>query len=349
MLSALFTFGLFRGRALQRRPSELRIRRVSPMAGAIARGLYYVLPNMAAFDVKAAVVHGRPVTGLVLRGRGDGLRACSMSGAAAGERRDLLAAGFQVAMARSRSTSVGSASCGSPSSCLAAAIAVQYARDQSCTRTADRRGRAVRAIAVGRAQAAGARLRRAARRRLLDSRGPVLRWADARRAARREARPPLSAARHHDDARSLLQHRLPLRVDFRRRRLSAPAGAAGSRNQAAREGFRGESRPAGSISTTSRSSTTGGCATYPAAAAWFKKASEVPGSPEWMPGSRLRRSHGAAIAAPPAFCGSRSSDRPSRIHARERQASPAAARRDRRARSAQCRARPGRRTHRRIP
>jgi ABC-type transport system involved in multi-copper enzyme maturation permease subunit len=33
----------------------------SPAAARIARGLYWVLPNLAQFDVKAAVVHGQPV------------------------------------------------------------------------------------------------------------------------------------------------------------------------------------------------------------------------------------------------------------------------------------------------
>ena len=33
----------------------------SRMAAWLARGLYYVLPNFAAFDVKAPVVHGQPV------------------------------------------------------------------------------------------------------------------------------------------------------------------------------------------------------------------------------------------------------------------------------------------------
>jgi len=33
----------------------------SPAAAGIARGLYYVLPNFAAFDVKTQVVHGLPV------------------------------------------------------------------------------------------------------------------------------------------------------------------------------------------------------------------------------------------------------------------------------------------------
>ncbi len=33
----------------------------SPLAATVARGLYYVLPNFAAFDVKAQVVHGQAV------------------------------------------------------------------------------------------------------------------------------------------------------------------------------------------------------------------------------------------------------------------------------------------------
>ena len=33
----------------------------SPVAGWLGRALYYVLPNFAAFDVKAQVVHGLPV------------------------------------------------------------------------------------------------------------------------------------------------------------------------------------------------------------------------------------------------------------------------------------------------
>ena len=33
----------------------------SPVAGAVANGLYHVLPDFALFDVKAAVVHGAPI------------------------------------------------------------------------------------------------------------------------------------------------------------------------------------------------------------------------------------------------------------------------------------------------
>lgn len=35
----------------------------SPVAGGLGRALYYMLPNFAAFDVKAQVVHGLPVEG----------------------------------------------------------------------------------------------------------------------------------------------------------------------------------------------------------------------------------------------------------------------------------------------
>ena len=34
----------------------------SPIAIAIARGLYYVVPNLAPFDVKAEIVYGMPVS-----------------------------------------------------------------------------------------------------------------------------------------------------------------------------------------------------------------------------------------------------------------------------------------------
>jgi ABC-type transport system involved in multi-copper enzyme maturation permease subunit len=61
MLSAAFTFGLY---LVGHFSSDLRnFQDVvdSPAAVALARGLYWVLPNLAQFDVKAAVVHGQPV------------------------------------------------------------------------------------------------------------------------------------------------------------------------------------------------------------------------------------------------------------------------------------------------
>jgi ABC-type transport system involved in multi-copper enzyme maturation permease subunit len=61
MLSAAFTFGLY---IVGHFTSDLRnFQDVvdSPAAGRLARGLYWVLPNLAQFDVKAAVVHGQAV------------------------------------------------------------------------------------------------------------------------------------------------------------------------------------------------------------------------------------------------------------------------------------------------
>jgi ABC-type transport system involved in multi-copper enzyme maturation permease subunit len=61
MLSALFTFGLFVAGHFGADLRNFGAVVESPVVGAIARGLYYVLPNMAVFDVKSAVVHVRPI------------------------------------------------------------------------------------------------------------------------------------------------------------------------------------------------------------------------------------------------------------------------------------------------
>jgi ABC-type transport system involved in multi-copper enzyme maturation permease subunit len=61
MLSAAFAFGLF---IVGHFSSDLRNFQDavdSPAAARVARGLYWVLPNLAQFDIKADVVHGQPV------------------------------------------------------------------------------------------------------------------------------------------------------------------------------------------------------------------------------------------------------------------------------------------------
>ena len=61
ILSAAFTFGLF---VVGHFSSDLRNFQdvvASPAAARIARALYWVLPNLAQFDVKDNVVHGVPV------------------------------------------------------------------------------------------------------------------------------------------------------------------------------------------------------------------------------------------------------------------------------------------------
>jgi Cu-processing system permease protein len=61
MLSAAFAFGFF---IVGHFSTELRnFDQVvdSAAAGAVARGLYWILPNLSAFDIKAQVVHAQPV------------------------------------------------------------------------------------------------------------------------------------------------------------------------------------------------------------------------------------------------------------------------------------------------
>jgi ABC-type transport system involved in multi-copper enzyme maturation permease subunit len=62
MLAAAFTFGLF---VAGRFSADLRnFNQVidSPAAAWLATGLYWLLPNLAPFDVRAQVVHAQPVT-----------------------------------------------------------------------------------------------------------------------------------------------------------------------------------------------------------------------------------------------------------------------------------------------
>ncbi len=62
LLSAAFTFGVVVAGQFDADLRNFQSIVDSKAAAAIARGLYYVLPNMAAFDVKEQVVHALPVT-----------------------------------------------------------------------------------------------------------------------------------------------------------------------------------------------------------------------------------------------------------------------------------------------
>lgn len=62
MLSAALTFGLF---VAGRFSADLRNFNdvvASPAAAVLAKVVYWILPNLAQFDVRAQVVHGQPVT-----------------------------------------------------------------------------------------------------------------------------------------------------------------------------------------------------------------------------------------------------------------------------------------------
>jgi ABC-type transport system involved in multi-copper enzyme maturation permease subunit len=61
MLSASFTFGLYIVGHFSTDLRNFREAVDSPMAARVAQALYWVLPNLAQFDIKADVVHGQPV------------------------------------------------------------------------------------------------------------------------------------------------------------------------------------------------------------------------------------------------------------------------------------------------
>jgi ABC-type transport system involved in multi-copper enzyme maturation permease subunit len=62
MLSAALTFGLYIAGHFSGDLRNFQQAVDSPLAGRFARGLYWVLPNLAQFDVKSDVVHGVPVS-----------------------------------------------------------------------------------------------------------------------------------------------------------------------------------------------------------------------------------------------------------------------------------------------
>ena len=62
ILSAAFTFGFFIVGHFSGDLRSLQDVLQSPAAAALARGLYWILPNLSQFDVKSAVVHGQPVS-----------------------------------------------------------------------------------------------------------------------------------------------------------------------------------------------------------------------------------------------------------------------------------------------
>ena len=62
ILSAALTFGLYLVGHFSADLRNFQDVVDSPAAARLARGLYWVLPNLAQFDVKANVVHGQPVS-----------------------------------------------------------------------------------------------------------------------------------------------------------------------------------------------------------------------------------------------------------------------------------------------
>jgi len=67
IMSAAFTFALWVAGHFSADLRNFEQVVESPMAARIARGLYWLLPNLARFDVKGQVVHGQPIeAGLIM-------------------------------------------------------------------------------------------------------------------------------------------------------------------------------------------------------------------------------------------------------------------------------------------
>ncbi len=66
ILSAVFTFGLYIVGHFNADLKNFQQVVQAPVAVYLARALYYVLPNLAPFDIKADVVHGQPVSAAYL-------------------------------------------------------------------------------------------------------------------------------------------------------------------------------------------------------------------------------------------------------------------------------------------
>jgi len=62
LLSAALTFGIFIAGQFSAELNQFEQVVDSPLAGYLTRGLYFVIPNLGIFDVKAQVVHAQPVT-----------------------------------------------------------------------------------------------------------------------------------------------------------------------------------------------------------------------------------------------------------------------------------------------
>ena len=293
ILSAALTFGLF---IVGHFSTDLRnFEQVvdSPAAARLARGLYWVLPNLAQFDVKAQVVHGQPVppaTGADDRVRG--------------------ALHRDAARRRRRSSSRGGTSNRWPRDSLA-----RIGRDRRrCRRAARRRGpaagRARAALSAARRRARTSlyvtsgtrrppprrRVQRAGRRRLLDPRDSVLRRHQAaagRRARRAGAAADAGRVRRtttsccircstHDHARSALQHRLPVRRGVPRRAVSRRRRAARIWRSRCSKRDCATGPISGSTCRTSGSSTTGTTTTTAPRPSGSDRPSEVPGAPWWL-------------------------------------------------------------------
>ena len=154
---------------------------------------------------------------------------------------------------------------------------------------------------------------------LLDSRRAVLRRTPSSRRPEEELRPAVPAARHHDDARPALQHRVPLRRDPPVGRLSERARQHATRRSRCCRRVSRRCRTSGSTTTTPDSSSTGGARPPGSGRLVSLRARRLPGAPNWLPtarGERARR--GRESRCVPCTLDAIAADRRARLAARGR-------------------------------
>ena len=243
ILSAVLTFGVY---VVGHFDADLRgFESVvsSPFAAALARGAYYVLPNLASFDVKADVVHGQPVPwSFVALSTGYGL--VYIAHARADGDVHLLPPGLQVGGSPrmpppARSTVVFGVAI---AALMGASVALQVARDRATPVREEtarylylRSGSAIKDLTVAyQTLAADVYWIRAIQHYGGD------RLSAGGRGALRAA---VSAARHHDHARPALHHRLPVRRHLPGRAAARRAGPSRPGHRAPAEGHAGPTPP----------------------------------------------------------------------------------------------------------
>ena len=271
------------GGPLQRRPAQLRERR---RCGGRRRGsrevLYYVLPNLAPFDVKAEVVHGMPVACAARRPHAGVCRGLHRHPADGGDRR--FSGGGTSSERCTAHRARRTAGC-MPR--LPPLLAVSLVACRWCAIAAGQpyeppERRDVDSIRVR--WRSGWRSASTTSWRTSTGCARSIYYGGQRRAddARREFRPAVSAARSGDVARSALQGRVPLRRDLPGRGVSGRAGPARSgRRSCCRSGIEHDPS-AGNTARTSASSITGGCAITSRPPSGSRTPADIPGAPTWL-------------------------------------------------------------------
>ena len=243
----------------------------------LARGLYYLLPNFAPFDVKTrsstAAGRGRRTSRctLAICGSSTSARCCSRrrrssrGGTSSDDVPTRQSVGARPLAAVARAGLLARRS--RPGGARSRLAALRTRDDRCCTLQSRSAAEAARRSASTRCSPTSTGFARFSH---YGGRRPV-----GRRARDYELLHPLLDLDDH--ARSAFQHRLPVRRDLPVRGVSRRARPARSGDRLLERGIAANPNAVGVSCTTSASSTTGALHDYQAAADWFERASRAAG------------------------------------------------------------------------